>query len=150
VLGCRGDTYGTVFRVLSWNVRDRLKDRRIYFGSLLFGAGVLARPDGYEVTFVQGVSGDRTRKFRLLVRTAGWTQQQIRAVKRELDLAVDKTLHRRKEDRKNGTISPMPWIFFLGDPVVGEEFLFAVNHPLAVCSIDLDGPGLGIEKPARA
>jgi hypothetical protein len=143
VPGCRGQTYGYVFRPLSWNRKDSLNDRRIYYGSLHFGVGLVERPNGYEVTFIQGAEKDLTRKFRLLVSTAGWTLAEAQAVRRKLDQAIEKTRKAHGQDRPHGTPVIKPWIFFLGEPVIGEPMLFVVDHPQAICSFEFAGPRLG-------
>ncbi|HET7462550.1 MAG TPA: hypothetical protein VFJ82_14950 [Longimicrobium sp.] len=148
VPGCSGNTYGSVIRPLYWNARELLVDRRVYYGSLLFGAGVVEQSAGYKVTFVQGALKDRTQKFRLLVCTTGWAKTDVAAVRNALQVAIELT--KDAYERERSGVSPVrkPWIFFLGEPVKGDPLLFKVDHPRALCSFE--DPRFGVNtNPAR-
>lgn len=137
VPGCKGNTYGSVFRGLTWEDRAALTDVRIYYGSLQYATPVLEKPDGFEVTFIQGESGVRGRKFRLAVRTDGWSQEQVKAVRHELKLALQDTEQKAKSQQQRRRPSKndiKPWVFFLGQPDPEDPMRFIVAHPLAVCS----------------
>jgi hypothetical protein len=137
VPGCKGNTYGSVFRGLAWGSRATLTDLRIYYGSLRYATPVLEKPNGFEITFIQGEPEPSSRKFRLSVRTDGWSQEQIKAIRHELDLALRETQQKaidqqqRSRSKKNDL---KPWVFFLGQPDPEDPMLFIVTHPLAVCS----------------
>lgn len=131
--GCRGTTYATVFRELSFfGIEVQKPSTRLFYAALRWGAAV--ESDSYiewALDAGEWPKGEKrpTRFYKVRVMWGGWTDRQRNTLRSEIEIAKDEVKGKAGQPDK-------AWLFFVGTQDAGDASLFLVDqYPLICCRV---------------